>query len=193
MGDGSVASYGIKFGTVSFSVKECVLLINVLNIKYNINCTIHMNKNKPIIYILAESKNIFISLIKSYLVPSIYNKLGLNKNNSIKNKQQNSILINSILDESFIHTREANKISANNLISIIIGSILGSCDIIKIENIYYLVVNKYESNEKTNLLLLYNKLAKLGYCKNIKPNFKFNIIKKYKNHYSYFKFIINLK
>jgi hypothetical protein len=76
MGDGGSLSSGLKFGTDSFSVKECVLLINILKIKYNINSTIQMNDGKPRIYILANSKDILISLIKPHMVPSMYYKFG---------------------------------------------------------------------------------------------------------------------
>jgi len=191
MGDGSIASYGIKIGTDSFSVKECVLLINVLIIKYNINCTILMNNNnKPRIYIKAESKNRLISLIKPYLVPSMYYKLGLTNNNSVDTDG----IIKSILEETFsiLNLANENKINDNYLISIIIGSVLGSCEIIKVENNFYIVVNKNNSNEKNSLLLLYNNLAKLGYCKNIKPNSKFMFLRNNKTHYNFFKFFINL-
>jgi hypothetical protein len=78
------------------------------------------------------------------------------------------------------------------LISIIIGSLLGSCEIIKIENIIYIRINNFNYNEKNYSLLIYNNLVKLGYCKNIEPNSNFNFNKKYKTHYSYFKFFINL-
>ena len=107
MGDGSIASYGIKIGTDSFSVKECVLLINVLIIKYNINCTILMNNNnKPRIYIKAESKNRLISLIKPYLVPSMYYKLGLTNNNSVDTDG----IIKSILEETLnINSKHDNS------------------------------------------------------------------------------------
>jgi hypothetical protein len=55
MGDGSAVGYGLRIGTDSYSVIECVQLINVLMIKYRIDCTIHMLEGKPRIYIPASS------------------------------------------------------------------------------------------------------------------------------------------
>ena len=42
--DSSTTSGGIRIGTDSFSIKDCIKLTNVLIIKYNINCTIQIQK-----------------------------------------------------------------------------------------------------------------------------------------------------
>ena len=72
MGDGSLLGSGIKISTDSFSIKDCVLLINTLLIKYNINSTIHLNNNKPRIYIFKESMDSLISLTKPFFVKEIF-------------------------------------------------------------------------------------------------------------------------
>jgi hypothetical protein len=198
MGDGSVASYGIKIGTDSFSIKECVLLINVLIIKYNIDCTIHLNNDKPRIYILSSSKDKLISLIKPYIIPSMFYKLGihLNNNNLLTLESTKSNLIKSILEskESISFLKQDDKITNNfsekEIISIIVGSLLGYCQMIKIKTNNYVLINKVNTNKKNYLLLIYNKLAELGYCKNIDTNFEF--IANKKNYYNCFKFFINL-
>lgn len=52
MGDGSFTGKSLILCTDSFSIKEVVLLINVLIIKYDINCIIQYNTKKyPIVYI----------------------------------------------------------------------------------------------------------------------------------------------
>ena len=76
MGDGSAIGGGIRIGTDSFSVKDCVTLMNVLIIKFNINCSLHFSENKPRIYIPKSSKKLLIPLIKPHMVQSMWYKLG---------------------------------------------------------------------------------------------------------------------
>src|SRR2546423_3767514 len=106
MGDGSLLGSGIKISTDSFSIKDCVLLINTLLIKYNINSTIHLNNNKPRIYILADSKDKLISLIKPYMIPSMYYKLGIIINYSLSLEKTKPNLITSILENFLLFKQE---------------------------------------------------------------------------------------
>lgn len=76
MGDGSAASAGLRLGTDSFTIKECVQLINVLIVRYGVSGTIHMLDGKPRIYINAKSKKLLIPIVKPYMHPSMYYKLG---------------------------------------------------------------------------------------------------------------------
>ena len=68
-GDGSYNS-GITIQTQSFTIKEIVLLINVLIIKFQLECSIHTQEKYKVIYI--KSKSIkkkftpFITLHPSY-------------------------------------------------------------------------------------------------------------------------------
>ena len=80
MGDGSSTSAGgIRIGTDSFSVKDCIKLVNVLIIRYNISTTIQIQKNgTPRLYIGIRSKELLIPLVKPHMVPSMYYKLGKN-------------------------------------------------------------------------------------------------------------------
>ena len=79
MGDGSSTTCGgIRIGTDSFSIKDCIKLTNVLIIKYNINCTIQIQKKgTPRMYIGTKSKKKLIPLIIPYMIPSMYYKLGI--------------------------------------------------------------------------------------------------------------------
>jgi hypothetical protein len=198
MGDGSNLGPGIKIGTDSFSIKECVLLINILNIKYNINCTIHLNKDKPRIYILADSKDKLISLIKPYMIPSMYYKLGIHINKLLTLEETKPNLIKLILEEAvtlpFLEQEYKNKnlLTEKDMISILIGSLMGSCQMVKIKNTSYIIINQIDNNKNNYLLLIFSKLAELGYCKNIKTNFNFITNKKNKSYYNYFKILINL-
>jgi hypothetical protein len=78
MGDGSYNGKGILLCTDSFKIKEVVLLMNVLMIRYNINCTISYHSKKyPRIYI---SKKYIIPLQKivlPYMHRSMFYKLGI--------------------------------------------------------------------------------------------------------------------
>lgn len=75
MGDGAKRNKGIILCTDCFTIKEVVLLINILLIKYNINSTIHYDNNKPRIYINKKELNKIIPYIKPYFVKSFLYKL----------------------------------------------------------------------------------------------------------------------
>ena len=48
---GAKKDKGIILCTDCFSLKEVIILMNILKIKYNVNSTIHLEKKKPRIYI----------------------------------------------------------------------------------------------------------------------------------------------
>ena len=53
MGDGSVKDYGLILCTNSYSVQDVVRLMNVLIIRYRLECTIHLKKqNQKIEYMI---------------------------------------------------------------------------------------------------------------------------------------------
>lgn len=241
MGNGSVLGSILKLSTDSFTLKDCVILINILKLRYAVDCKLHLNNFKPSIYILPKSKKLFISIIKPYIVPSMLYKLGkfttnknfedmvdFSKQNDVEKKsipifnlpdslatcQRGKDLLNiykifslfknnttSIPNEllkilkpspldlsakggSFtaldgdindLHLKE------QKVISIIIGSLLGSCEIYLKREILkgkelctnYIVFNK-NYNNNTELLYLYNYLSMIGICKkdNLYTNFR---------------------
>lgn len=80
MGDGSAISSGLRISTV----KEVVLLINVLVIKYGLKCSLHMIGDKPRIYISSSSLELLKSIIDPFIVASIrYKLIKQYKNNSL--------------------------------------------------------------------------------------------------------------
>lgn len=83
MGDGQVASNGLRLCTDSYSFPEIVKLMNVLMIKYRINCTINFIGGKPRIYISAKSLNLLASIIKAYMTKSMYYKLESSRAGSL--------------------------------------------------------------------------------------------------------------
>lgn len=54
MGDGTYNS-GVRIQADSFTVKELVFIINILNIKFNLDCSLHYQRNNPILYIKSKS------------------------------------------------------------------------------------------------------------------------------------------
>ena len=71
MGDGSIKFNGILLNLQAFSVKELILFINVLKLKFNIDCTLHKSRNHYTVYIKVESSRKLYPKIKNYIVPSM--------------------------------------------------------------------------------------------------------------------------
>lgn len=76
MGDGQVASNGLRLCTDSYSISDIVRLMNVLMIKYGLICTLHMMDGRPRIYISAKSINLLASIVKPHMIKSMYYKIG---------------------------------------------------------------------------------------------------------------------
>nr|NP_038225.1 endonuclease homologue protein [Wickerhamomyces canadensis]Q34807.2 RecName: Full=Probable intron-encoded endonuclease 1 [Wickerhamomyces canadensis]6X1J_A Chain A, Probable intron-encoded endonuclease 1 [Wickerhamomyces canadensis]BAA06580.2 endonuclease homologue protein [Wickerhamomyces canadensis] len=64
--------------TQGFKKEEVEILINDLNIKFNLNCSIKFNKNKPIIYIPNKDYELFYNLVNPYIIPEMKYKLLFN-------------------------------------------------------------------------------------------------------------------
>jgi hypothetical protein len=76
-GDGAKRNKGgIVLCTDSFSIKEVILLINILLIKFNIKSTIHVDNGKARIYINKVELDKFKHLIKPYFVNSFLYKIS---------------------------------------------------------------------------------------------------------------------
>lgn len=78
MDDGSKLGSGVRIATNNFTLKEVQFLCNVLYKKYNLTATTHVGgKNKGfVLYIHTKSVPLFSSIVKSYMHPSLYYKLG---------------------------------------------------------------------------------------------------------------------
>jgi len=80
MGDGTFNGITLLLCTDSYLIKEVVLLINVLVIKYNIHCTIRYYNNKyPRIYVLKKSLPNVYNIVLPYMHSSMLYKLGIKK------------------------------------------------------------------------------------------------------------------
>jgi hypothetical protein len=72
MGDGSfIKGGGLYLQTQSFSMKECVFIMNVLYIKFRLHTSLHKQRNLPVIYITVKSIKVLYPYINSYIVPSM--------------------------------------------------------------------------------------------------------------------------
>ena len=78
MGDGSVTRHGLILCTNSYSVQDVVRLMNVLIIRYRLECNIRLIKQKKIeymIYIQQDSMTSLLNIVSSYMHPSMLYKL----------------------------------------------------------------------------------------------------------------------
>ena len=71
MSDGNFSNKGITINFQSYTLKELIFFINVLKIKFDINCYLHKNRNHYVAYIKVESANKLYPKIKQFIVPSM--------------------------------------------------------------------------------------------------------------------------
>uniref|UniRef100_UPI002A80A58C LAGLIDADG endonuclease n=1 Tax=Daedalea confragosa TaxID=2028083 RepID=UPI002A80A58C len=77
MGDGTKVYKGLTLQTQSFTVKECVFIISILIHKFNLKCSLHMQRNQPTIYISSKSMEKLRPLINPYICSSMRYKIGV--------------------------------------------------------------------------------------------------------------------
>jgi len=87
MGDGTRnAAGGLILCTDCYSAKEVVLLINILMIKYDLQCSMPKHNGKYRIYISTKSMDKVRSLVESHIIPEMQYKISKNqKKNMIRN------------------------------------------------------------------------------------------------------------
>lgn len=80
-GDGAKTPSGLLLCTDSYSLSEVILLMNVLIIRYQLDCALHgsKEKNNLRIYIKENSMDKLCSIVLPYMVESMQYKLLKNK------------------------------------------------------------------------------------------------------------------
>jgi hypothetical protein len=77
MGDGSVSRYGLIICTDSYSIEDTVRLINVLIIKYRLECILRVfRKNQYRIYIRQSSMPLLQDIVSPHFHFSMLYKIG---------------------------------------------------------------------------------------------------------------------
>ena len=80
MGDGSSSRHGLLLCTDSFTIPEVVKLMNVLIIRYQLNCTLRFHTpTQPRIYIKEGSLPKLRAILEPYMFSSMMYKLYKNK------------------------------------------------------------------------------------------------------------------
>ena len=77
-GDGLAVRHGLFICTDSYKLVDVVRLMNVLIIKYRLECTLRFHRpNQARVYIRERSMPILRELVKPYMLESMLYKLGL--------------------------------------------------------------------------------------------------------------------
>lgn len=79
MGDGTKTYHGITLQTQSFTIKEVAFIVSVLIYKFDLSCSIHMQRNMPTIYIGTKSMQNLQPHILPYICESMRYKLHFPK------------------------------------------------------------------------------------------------------------------
>jgi hypothetical protein len=78
MGDATAKPHGLILCTDSYSIEDIVRLINVLIIKFRLDCTIRVErKNQYRIYIRERSMNLIRQIVKPHMCSSMLYKIKL--------------------------------------------------------------------------------------------------------------------
>ena len=158
MGDGAKNRHGLTISTESFNIEDTVRLLNVLIIRYSLNCSLHKHSTGYNIYIKENSMPVLRTIVKPYMHNSMLYKLRIplfkqsnqvTKDSKNKNLKQGISRGSGINDASFqiklINKNQRTEVRLNyqidqkeNTLLILIKNFLGgNIGYIKSQDTYY--------------------------------------------------------
>jgi hypothetical protein len=75
-GDGTKLNQGLSLCTESYSIKDNLRLLNVLIIRYNLDCTLHKRNDSYRIHINKNSMPYLRAIVKPYIVKTMEYKIN---------------------------------------------------------------------------------------------------------------------
>jgi hypothetical protein len=78
MDDGSKIKEGLHLNSYAFSSKEINLLLDTLNSKFKLNCSIHKKGDTYSMRVNYESMDLLRSLVISHMHKSMFYKININ-------------------------------------------------------------------------------------------------------------------
>ena len=126
MGDGQNTIHGLRLCTDSYKLSEVVKLMNVLIIKYRIDCSMHFLEGKPRIYIPVKYISLLSSIVKPHMSKDMFYKLESgNSQNNVKKNNSSVVNLDSIIkvkklspsSYSYAQKRTFSTISINKSIT----------------------------------------------------------------------------
>ena len=78
MGDGNKSRHGLTISTESFSLNDTVRLLNVLMVRYRLDCTMRKHSPGYTIYIKEKSMSLLRTLVQPHMHSSMLYKLRIN-------------------------------------------------------------------------------------------------------------------
>ena len=78
MGDGNKNRHGLTISTESFPLNDTVRLLNVLMVRYRLDCTMRKHSPRYTIYIKEKSMSLLRTLVQPHMHSSMLYKLRIN-------------------------------------------------------------------------------------------------------------------
>jgi LAGLIDADG endonuclease/LAGLIDADG DNA endonuclease family len=111
MGDGNKNRHGLTISTESFSLSDTVRLLNVLMVRYRLDCTMRKHYPGYTIYIKEKSMSLLRTLVQPHMHSSMLYKLRINTyekyttqvnlSKDISSKRQDLVKLTKMDDASF--------------------------------------------------------------------------------------------